>query len=203
MLVLLDSLKQARSVVVRQLAEITRDEMTTLADGRWRGALPGGGIPGAGEPQTALIRARTLSAAVTTELFRVEALERQIDQYWVEIHKKYSIPAACIVFVLVGLPLGVMARRGGFGIAATLSLGFFVMYWASLIGGEKLADRAILSPFWGMWIANIILGAMGAYLTYRVGREALLIDWSIFMRLVPRKWRTALPDEAPNDAAVT
>ncbi len=202
MLVVVDSLQRERGVVMQHLAEITASEMTTLADGRWRGALPGGGTPGGGDPQTALIRARSLSAAVTTDLFRVEALERQIDQYWVEIHKKYSIPAACIVFVLVGLPLGVMARRGGFGIAASLSLGFFVIYWASLIGGEKLADRAILSPFWGMWIANIILGAVGVYLTYRVGREALLIDWSIFSRLVPRKWRTSLPDEAQTGAVV-
>jgi lipopolysaccharide export system permease protein len=93
-----------------------------------------------------------------------------------------------------------MSRRGGFGIAATLSLGFFVVYWACLIGGEKLADRAILSPFWGMWIANILIGAAGIYLTYRVGREALIIDWSIFRRLIPRRWRTALPDEEPADA---
>jgi lipopolysaccharide export system permease protein len=93
-----------------------------------------------------------------------------------------------------------MARRGGFGIAATLSLGFFILYWACLIGGEKLADRAILSPFWGMWIANIIIGVVGIYLTYRVGRETVLIDWSIFQRFVPRRWRSTLPDEAPSDA---
>ena len=54
-----------------------------------------------------------------------------------------------------------MARRGGFGIAATLSLGFFVLYWACLIGGEKLADRDIVSPFVGMWSANILIGLMG------------------------------------------
>ena len=70
-----------------------------------------------------------------------------------------------LVFVLVGLPLGIMSRRGGFGIAATLSLGFFVLYWACLIGGEKLADRDLVSPFVGMWIANILIGIMGAYLT--------------------------------------
>jgi lipopolysaccharide export system permease protein len=109
----------------------------------------------------------------------------------VEIHKKYSIPAACVVFVLIGLPLGVMARRGGFGVAATLSLGFFVLYWACLIGGEKLADRGIVSPFWGMWLANILLGLLGLYLTVRVGRETVFIRWDSLRRLVPRRWRTA------------
>ena len=200
MLVVVDSLERARRVLEEELAATTAGEMKAAASGRWGVTAAPAGIPRPGEAQTALIRARNMSANVTTTLFRIGALERQTDQYWVEIHKKYSIPTACIVFVLVGLPLGVMARRGGFGIAATLSLGFFVMYWACLIGGEKLADRAILSPFWGMWIANILIGALGLYLTYRVGREALIIDWSIFQRLIPRRWRTTLPDEAPADA---
>jgi len=94
-----------------------------------------------------------------------------------------------------------MARRGGLGIAATLSLGFFVLYWAFLIGGEKLADRNILSPFWGMWGANILIGAMGMYLTFKVGRETILINWSVFERFIPRRWRAALP-AAPVTPAV-
>ncbi len=69
-------------------------------------------------------------------------LEKQIDSYEVEIYKKYSIPFACVVFILVGAPLGYRVRSGGFGIAAGLSLLFFLLYWACLMGGEKLADRA-------------------------------------------------------------
>jgi lipopolysaccharide export system permease protein len=191
MLQVVESLERVRAGLAMEVATLTSSEMEAVGAGRWGTGLQSGGIPGAAEPQNALIRTRNLTANVSTSLFRIDAVERQIDQYWVEIHKKYSIPTACIVFVLVGIPLGVMARRGGFGIAATLSLGFFVLYWACLIGGEKLADRAILSPFWGMWIANIVIGAFGCYLTYRVGREALIIDWSVFQRLLPRKWRPA------------
>lgn len=98
---------------------------------------------------------------------KVEASKiRQIDSYWVEIHKKYSIPFACIVFVLIGAPLGVKTKRGGFGVAAGMSLGFFLLYWAFLIGGEKLADRQMISPFLSMWTANFVLGAIGLYLTF-------------------------------------
>jgi len=92
--------------------------------------------------------------------------QREIDSYWVEIHKKYSIPFACIVFVLIGAPLGVKTKKGGFGVAAGMSLGFFLLYWAFLIGGEKLADRQMLSPFLSMWTANFVLGAIGLYLTF-------------------------------------
>ena len=93
--------------------------------------------------------------------------QKQIDVLQVEIDKKYSIPFACIVFVLIGVPLGVKTKRGGFGIAAGMSLGFFMLYWIFLIGGEKLADRELLSPFLSMWGANIVLGVIGLYLTLK------------------------------------
>ena len=126
---------------------------------------------------------------MSTALFRIGSVQRQIDQYWVEIHKKYAIPVACVVFVLLGVPLGIMSRRGGFGTAAGLSLGFFVLYWSCLIGGEKLADRDFLTPWVGMWAANIVLGICGIYLTYRSAKETLFIDWSRFLRFLPRRVR--------------
>ena len=136
-----------------------------------------------------------LRGVVRSYAGRLDGLRRQINVYLVEIHKKYSIPAACIVFVLVGAPLGVITRRGGFGIAASMSLGFFVLYWSCLIGGEKLADRGIVSPFTGMWIANIIIGLLGLYLTARVRKEAFLINWAGLRRFLPRRWRaTDSPD---------
>ena len=144
-----------------------------------------------------------MAAYLTNELSRIESLDKQADQYLVEIYKKYSIPVACVVFVLIGGPLGIMARKGGFGIAATLSLGFFLFYWAFLIGGEKLADRDITSPFLGMWSANILLGILGIYLTIRIGREALVINWSALQRLVPRRWRNRLADEPDTLPSIT
>lgn len=104
---------------------------------------------------------------LSTQKQVIESNQKQIDQFQVEIYKKYSIPFACIVFVLIGAPLGTITRKGGFGIAAGMSLGFFLLYWACLIGGEKLADRGFMSPLLSMWIANFILGAAGLYLTFR------------------------------------
>ena len=119
-------------------------------------------------------------------------IDRTMKQFWVEIHKKYSIPVACFVFVLVGAPLGVMSRRGGFGVAASLSLGFFLLYWASLIGGEKLADRELIEPWLGMWIANIVIGALGIILTYRIAKENVELRFDWMKHLVPRRLRNAL-----------
>ena len=104
---------------------------------------------------------------------------------------------ACIVFVFIGAPLGIMARRGTFAVAASMSFGFFLLYWASLIGGEKLADRAIIPAWVGMWGANIIIGCLGIYLTLRMGRENLFINWLWFRKFLPRSLRNpGPPDEA-------
>ncbi|HOQ49435.1 MAG TPA: LptF/LptG family permease, partial [Candidatus Kapabacteria bacterium] len=95
------------------------------------------------------------------------------NQYLVEIYKKYAIPFACFVFVFVGCPLGIIARRGNFGISASISLGFYIFYWACLIGGEKLADRGFIEPWLAMWAGNIIIGIVGILLTLRTSYETL------------------------------
>lgn len=100
----------------------------------------------------------------------------------VEIHKKYSIPFACIVFVLIGAPLGIMAHRGSMAVGGAISLVFFIIYWIFLIGGEELADRDMLSPFLSMWLANFIVGGFGAYLMIRTAREAAILNFNWFKK---------------------
>jgi lipopolysaccharide export system permease protein len=200
MQVFVDSLSPTKAALEKEFADVMRRDVELRASGLLDAPLSG--APGQSPPAylpvtTPLLALRQTQATVTTYMFRLENLERQLDQYEVEINKKYSIPAACIVFVFVGVPLGIMSRRGGFGVAATLSLGFFILYWACLIGGEKLADRDIVQPFVGMWIANVLIGLFGVYLTFRIGRETILIDWSFLHRLVPRRWRDRLQDEMP------
>lgn len=126
---------------------------------------------------------------VDNEVSNIEYQQKQVREFQVEIHKKYSIPVACFVFILVGAPLGVMARRGGFGIAASLSLGFFLLYWSSLIGGEKLADRHVIEPWFGMWVANLFIGLLGIVLTYKVAKENIELNFDWWRRFVPKRFQ--------------
>lgn len=89
---------------------------------------------------------------------------KRVNKYLVEIHKKFSIPFACIVFVLLGAPIGIMTKRGNFGYAAIISAVILTIYWISIIQGEKLADRLFISPFWGMWGFNVIFSGVGILL---------------------------------------
>jgi len=81
--------------------------------------------------------------------------------YLVELHKKYAIAAACIVFVLMGVPLALRFPRGGVGLALGAGLAVFGTYYIGLIAGESAANRLIISPFLAMWATNILFGAAG------------------------------------------
>lgn len=91
--------------------------------------------------------------------------------FLVEVHKKISIPVACIIFLLIGAPLGMLTQKGNIGINALISTLLFTFYWISIIQGEKLAERLFISPFIGMWFANIVLLIVGLYLVLKISRE--------------------------------
>lgn len=115
--------------------------------------------------------------------------QRRINAYLVEIHKKYSIPAACAVFTIVGVPMGIMFRSGGLGVSGGLAVVFFLIYWIGLISGEDLADRGLIAPWTGMWAPNILITALGVMLITRNIRGYSLLDLASIKRLLPLKWR--------------
>lgn len=94
--------------------------------------------------------------------------EFRVSEYLVEIHKKISIPFACIVFVFLGAPIGMLTRKGNLGVAALISAVLLTIYFIAVIQGEKLADRMIISPFMGMWGINLLLLGIGLILTLHV-----------------------------------
>ena len=128
---------------------------------------------------------------VVSQFKRLESKHNEISKYEVEIYKKYALPAACIVFILIGAPLGTMVKKGGFGVAASISLFFFLIYWAFLIGGEKLAERDFFAPFWGMWSANILLTIAGVLLTLKTVRETVTIEFNWLKKIIPKQFDTA------------
>jgi lipopolysaccharide export system permease protein len=96
------------------------------------------------------------------------------NRYLVEYHKKFAIPFACVVFVLLGVPMAVAGSRSGRGISVSLALAIYLVYYAFLVGGEKMADRGRLDPVIAMWSANVVLTAAGIPLFMRAVREGVL-----------------------------
>lgn len=102
---------------------------------------------------------------------RLRALEYQRNSYAVEYHKKFAIPFACIVFVLIGAPLAIRFPRGGAGMVIAISLSIFGAYYVSLIGGESLGDNGTIQPWLGPWGPNLVFLAFGIFALARIGRE--------------------------------
>ena len=93
-----------------------------------------------------------------------------LDQVAVEIHKKFALSFACLVFVLFGPPIALRFPRGGVGVTIGVSIVVFGAYYVCLMGGEALADNGRLPPFIAMWIANVVFGLTGVALLWRVER---------------------------------
>ncbi len=125
--------------------------------------------------------------ALETILRRITGLESQISRYEVEIHKKYSIPFSCIIFVLLGAPMAIRSGKKGMTISIAFSILFFLVYYVFLITGEKLADRRLLEPWLAMWLPNIILFAAAGLLIWSTVREAQTINWDRLNLL--KRWR--------------
>jgi lipopolysaccharide export system permease protein len=111
-------------------------------------------------------------ARVNEAKMRLDQQTRYRNRYLIEIHKKFSLAAACLIFVILGAPIAVRFPRGGVGLVLGVSLLVFALYYVGLIGGEALANNGYLPPFWAMWGTNVILTAVGLVLLFRMGREA-------------------------------
>ena len=107
-----------------------------------------------------------------TSVMRADVHQTTALRYWVEVHKKLAISFACIVFVLLGVPVALRFPGGGVGMVVSVSVAIFGIYWGGLIGGESLADKGVVPPFWAMWTPNLLFLALGLTLTSRIGRPA-------------------------------
>jgi LPS export ABC transporter permease LptF/LPS export ABC transporter permease LptG len=110
---------------------------------------------------------------------------RESNVYRIEFNKRFSYPFACLVLMLVGVPLGISSKRGGksTGFVVTIIL-VFIYYFLSSVG-VAFAQSGKLSPFLGVWGANLLFAAAGAILLYQMSRGgiALSIFSAIGMRL--------------------
>ena len=137
-------------------------------------------------------RLNSVYSRIKGELNLATSYRKQVNKYKVEIYKKFSIPTACIIFILIGAPMGVITKKGGIAVPALLSLLFFLLYYIFLVGGEELADMLIIPPFWAMWTPNILLLIVGVYLTYYATWEHRALQFSRLKKLFKREHKKPL-----------
>ena len=103
-------------------------------------------------------------------------------RFLLELQTRFSYPAACLVLMLVGVPLGVVSRRGGKSSGLVFTLLLVLLYYVLSYTGIALSRQDKLSPFLGVWMANLLFAAAGTFLLWQMasgGRVlSAIVGWT-------------------------
>jgi LPS export ABC transporter permease LptG/LPS export ABC transporter permease LptF len=119
-------------------------------------------------------------------------------RFLLELHTRFSYPAACLVLMLVGVPLGVVSRRGGKSSGLVFTVLLVLLYYILSYTGIALSRQGKLPPFLGVWMANLLFAAAGSFLLWQMASGGRVL--SGLAGLVSRTPR--LPAK-PNGALLT
>ena len=119
-----------------------------------------------------------------TDLTANEYATRQnlLRKHYIELNRKFSLSAACIVLFMIGAPLGSIIRKGGLGTPLIFAIAFFVVFHLLNTFGEKFSKEGVTTPFTGMWMSTLVLIPIGAFLTVKAMRDSQLFNQEYYYR---------------------
>mgnify|MGYP001491914906 FL=1 len=133
--------------------------------------------------ETAINKLRILKSVSNSNSNDLRYKQAIISKHKIEWHRKISLAFACLIMFLIGAPLGSIIRKGGFSIPLLVSIVLFVLYYVISITGEKTAKDLSISPFEGMWIANIVFIPISLILIVLALKNSRLPKISDFIKI--------------------
>ena len=130
---------------------------------------------------SAIAKAREAANYVNQKKDYIHTEVKTLRQFEVELHKKLTFAFACIVFFLIGAPLGAIIRKGGLGTPAVISILFFVVYYVISISAEKMVKEDLINTYLGMWASSYILLPIGVFLTYKATTDSSILNVETYM----------------------
>ncbi|MCX8473260.1 MAG: LptF/LptG family permease [Sediminibacterium sp.] len=125
---------------------------------------------------------KNLNQAVGNQLTYLNSDRDFIRNHEIELQSKFSLAFTCLVLFLIGAPLGAIIRKGGFGMPLVLALICFIAFHLLKTIGEKLVKSNTVSPFFGMWLGNIVLLPIAIILVYRCLNDWFSLNWNKIFR---------------------
>jgi lipopolysaccharide export system permease protein len=142
--------------------------------------------------QIATNKARNLRSFTQSYVERLLNTRRDSNNFEIEIYRKYTQSAACLVMFLIGAPLGAIIRKGGLGVPVLISILFFISFYVMSILGEKWGREGLLPVGQGMWIANAVLVPIGLFFLYQAFNDSNLLEFDMWRRLVAKLKRNKI-----------
>ncbi len=140
-----------------------------------------------------LNRARTMARSVQGEIASTQRMNEEISKslakYDIEVHSKFSLAAICLIFLLIGGSMGAIVRKGGFGYPMLIAIVFFIFFMIISMLFKNLAEKLVISPFLGAWMASIVLLPVGIFLTVRAMRDSKIVDMDKIVQPILRLFR--------------
>jgi len=115
----------------------------------------------------------------TWELWRQASNQRNdalARWYLIEFHRRFALPTSCLVFALVGIPLGLSSKKGGKSTGFVLTILLVFAYYSATLVGVSLARQGKLSPGFGVWLADLVFFLGGAFLLWRAEHKPFEIS---------------------------
>jgi lipopolysaccharide export system permease protein len=88
-----------------------------------------------------------------------------------ELHKRFSVPFTCLIFGLIGLPLGLKIRARGRSYGVVISIGIFIIYYILMTAADSIGITGTLHPILAAWMPNLVLGAVTFILIWRAAKD--------------------------------
>jgi lipopolysaccharide export system permease protein len=120
------------------------------------------------------IAAMQVNYGFKAEMLKFE--QKDMRRHHAEMHRKFTLSFACLVFFFIGAPLGAIIRKGGLGAPAVISVFLFVFYYIIDSMGYKLARDGVWLPWEGMWLSSAVLLPLGVFLTYKAVNDSVILN---------------------------
>ena len=131
----------------------------------------------------AVEKAKSQREQVDYNALMLDDYQRYIRRHEIELHRKFTLAFACLVFFFIGAPLGAITRKGGLGMPVVISVVMFIIYYIIDNTGYKMAREALWPCWAGMWLSSMVLLPIGIFLTYKAATDSALFSPEAWIKL--------------------
>lgn len=125
-------------------------------------------------------RIKNLKSELELKSKTVFTADKNVRSHQLEWFYKITLSLSCLVFFLIGAPLGAIIRKGGLGMPIVVSVSTFIVYYILDTSGTKLAREGEIPVWWGGWMSTAVLAPLGIFLAYQANKDSGVFNIDLY-----------------------